>query len=56
MVNVDASFDEKKYEMRKRGHGHKGSYPRLRVSASGIDVQTGHPARTRPEPVSARYE
>jgi hypothetical protein len=21
-----------------------------------IDVQTGHPARTRPEPVSARYE
>jgi hypothetical protein len=21
-----------------------------------IDVQTGHPARTRPEPASARYE
>lgn len=34
-VNVDASFDENKYEMRKRGHGHKGSYPRLRVPASG---------------------
>jgi hypothetical protein len=27
-----------------------------RTQTHAIDVQTGHPARTRPEPVLARYE